>query len=160
VLSFIRTHTGACVDLSLNRFFLNIENLDYLHRSWLALQMRQDDLFGTPHHGMIFGAEGQGFVRECRVLEMANIARALAGYVSYVAESSVIFPPQDRPWAGAILSEKLSSTLCASTNMKRRSRLFPPIAAWRTRLWLLSGWECWGRRLSRGRGNPGKRCGC
>jgi len=29
----------------------------------------------------------------------------------------------------------------------------------RTPLWLASGWECRGRRLSRERGSPGKRCG-
>jgi hypothetical protein len=36
-------------------------------------------------------------------------------------KSSVIFPPCERPFAGAIRSKKLSSTLCASTNLKRVS---------------------------------------
>ena len=39
-----------------------------------------------------------------------------------IPESRVIFPPWERPFAGAIRSEKLSSTVCASTNLNRRSR--------------------------------------
>ena len=36
-----------------------------------------------------------------------------------IPESSVIFPPYERPFAGAIRSEKLSSTLCDSTNLNK-----------------------------------------
>src|SRR5580704_3270007 len=39
-----------------------------------------------------------------------------------IPDRSVIFPPCERPFAGAILSEKLSSTLSDSTNLNRRSR--------------------------------------
>jgi hypothetical protein len=42
-------------------------------------------------------------------------------------------------------------------NLQPRSRTVIPrwsTEAWRTRLWLVSGWECRGRRLSRARENP------
>src|ERR1022692_2020983 len=39
-----------------------------------------------------------------------------------IPERSVIFPPYERPFAGAILSEKLISTLCNATNLYSRSR--------------------------------------